>query len=582
LSAYRERAAKEIREARPGATVTPIMRKLITDSSGMLRRGPDDAKARAAAARTYAVDHLEELHVEMRSNLERRGIGYHYAATAADSVGIIRRLLGDAKRVAKSKSMVAEEVGLTHALRDAGIDVLETDIGEYIVDIEGRGPSHITAPALHLNRARIREMLARTGAELPDDDPTRLSRYVRDFVGKFFEDCDAGITGTNVAIASSGRLGIVENEGNVSLGVSHPKLHIAITGYEKVVKDEAAALAVFEVLAPSATAQPLTSFTHFLADPDPGQQRHVVFVDNGRSRIAKDERYREVLKCIRCGACMNGCPVYRAAGGLSYGSPYMGPIGAVLSPLLWRDGRYADLPFASSLCGSCSEVCPVGIPLHRMLLDLRADAVEQGRVGSRLEKAGWMAWAAAFSGATCARAVSAVGRIGLRSAGRIVRPHGDSDDPRMLPEPGAPHNEGLLHTATERRSDVPVIAVDDIVPETLDDLFTMRARQLGVEVVDKIRKKKGDRALRAVAAIASTGSVVLTGNDTARRPLLAADRVVVEVLKSTIVRYPSDVERYLGDGNALILTGASRTADIEKQIVKGIHGAEEMVIVLKE
>src|SRR5690606_32997308 len=157
----------------------------------------------------------------------------------------------------------------------------------------------------------------------------------------FFQDCDAAITGANTVIASSGRIGIVENEGNVSLGVSHPRLHIAVTGIEKVVADEAGALAILEVLAPSATAQPLTAFTHFVADPWPEQERHIVFVDNGRSRIARDERYHDILRCIRCGACMNSCPVYRAAGGLSYDSPYMGPIGAVLSPLLWTDGRYA-------------------------------------------------------------------------------------------------------------------------------------------------------------------------------------------------------------------------------------------------
>jgi L-lactate dehydrogenase complex protein LldF len=581
LSGYRERAAREIRDERPSATVTPIMRKLVNDSRRMTARGPDDAKARATAARMYAIDHLEELHAEMKRNLEARGIGYHYAATAADAVTIIQRLLGDAKRVAKSKSMVAEEVGLTHALRKAGMDVLETDIGEYIVDIEGRGPSHITAPALHLNRTRIQEMLARTGDPQPDNDPVRLSRYVRDVVGKFFEDCDAGITGTNVAIASSGRLGIVENEGNVSLGVSHPRMHIAITGYEKVVKDEEAALAVFEVLAPNATAQPLTSFTHFLADPDPGQQRHVVFVDNGRSRISKDERYREVLKCIRCGACMNNCPVYRTAGGLSYGSPYMGPIGAVISPLLWPDGRYADLPFASSLCGACTEACPVGIPLHRMLLDLRGDAVRKGQAGSRKEKAAWIAYAAAFGGATRARAVAALGRIGLRSAARIVRPHGDADDPRMLPEPDAAHDGELLLTATESRMPSAVIAVEEIVPASLTELFVQRATQLGVAVVDSVEPRATDRAINATAAIASTGSVLLTGEATARRPLLAAGRVVVTVERETIVQYPSDVAPYLGETNALILTGASRTADIEKQLVRGIHGAEEMVVVLR-
>ena len=582
---FKERSAKEIREERPAATITPIMRKLMADSGAMLARGPGDAKARASAARDYAIGHLEELHREIRASFARQGIGYHLAATPADAQRIILGLLGDAKRVAKSKTMVGEEVELTHALRSAGIDVLETDIGEYIVDIEGRGPSHITAPALHLNRARIREMLARDAARnpsanLPDDDPVRLSRYVRDVVGAFFKDCDAGITGTNVAVASSGRLAIVENEGNVSLGVSHPRLHIAITGYEKVVADEAAALAVLEVLAPSATAQPLTSFTHFLAGPMPGQQRHVVFVDNGRRRIARDERYREVLKCIRCGACMNSCPVYRAAGGLSYGSPYMGPIGAVLSPLLWPDGRYADLPGASTLCGRCTEVCPVGIPLHRMLLDLRADGVDSGKLGSRKEKATWMAWAVAFSGATRARAVTALGRIGLRGAGRIVRPHGDRDDPRMLPEPGIAHDPGQLTSATDRRQVETFIPVDEIASDDVVELFRARATALGVRVVESLELREDDRVLKATAAIASTGSVLLTLEQAARRPLLSAARVVVTVDPATIVRFPSDIAPHLGDGDALILTGASRTADIEKRLVRGIHGAEEMIVVL--
>ena len=580
MNKYRERAAKEIRNERPAATVAPIMRKLVSDSATMLRRGPDDAKQRATDARMYAVDHLDELHEQVKANFERRGIGYHRAATAAEAIGIIKRLLGDAKRVAKSKSMVGEEIGLTHALRAAGIDLLETDIGEYIVDIEGRGPSHITAPALHLNRSRIRDLLLRTGADLPDDDPERLSRFVRDVVGDFFKIADAGITGANVVIASSGRIGVVENEGNVSLGVSHPKLHIVITGLEKVVANESAALSIFEVLAPNATAQPLTSFTHFLADPDPGQQRHVVFVDNGRSRILRDERYREVLKCIRCGACMNSCPVYRSAGGLSYGSPYMGPIGAIVSPLLWRDGRYADLPFASSLCGRCTEICPVGIPLHRMLLDLRADAVSRGQVAGTAERAAWKAWALGFGGATRARAASAFARIGLRNAGRIVRPHGDRDDPRLLPEPGAIHDPILLEQATERRSPDVVVTVEEIAPEELVALFRFRAGQLGITVVPALKARKGDRRLKATAAIANTGSVLLTGDQTARRPLLAASRVVVEVDPATIVRFPSQLQPYLGDGECLILTGASRTADIEKQIVRGIHGAEDLVVVL--
>lgn len=384
MSGFRGRARAAIAGEAPAATLAPILRKLAADSRAQLADMPPDARARAREARAHAVDQLEELHERLREACARQGTGYHRAATAAEAVAITRRLLGDARRIAKSKSMVAEEIGLTAALRADGREVLETDIGEYIVDIEGRGPSHITAPALHLNRARIRELLAGAGADVPDDDPVRLSRAVRDAVAAFFADVDAGVTGANAVIADSGRLVIVENEGNVALGVSRPRLHVAVTGLEKVVADEAAALAVLQTLAPSATAQPLTAYTHFLGGPEAGGERHLVVVDNGRSAIRADERYRDALRCIRCGACMNACPVYTAAGGLAYGSPYMGPIGAVLSPLLWRDGQHADLPAASSLCGRCTEVCPVGIPLHRMLLDLRADLAGAGGAPERL------------------------------------------------------------------------------------------------------------------------------------------------------------------------------------------------------
>jgi L-lactate dehydrogenase complex protein LldF len=578
MSGYRERAAFEIREQRPAETVTPIMRKLVADSAVTIGHLPNDARERAEGARAYAASHLEELHAVLRRRLAERGIGYHRAATAEEAVAAVRGLLGGSRRVAKSKSMVAEEVGLTHALREAGMDVLETDIGEYIVDIEGRGPSHITAPALHLNRQRIKEMLERAGRPLESDDPTLLSRYVRDVVGEFFGDCEAAITGANAVIAASGRIGVVENEGNVSLGVSHPRLHIVITGIEKVVADEAAALAVFEVLAPSATAQPLTAFTHFLADPAPGQERHIVFVDNGRSAIAADPRYREVLQCIRCGACMNGCPVYRTAGGLSYGSPYMGPIGAVISPLIWRDGRYSDLPFASSLCGRCTEACPVGIPLHRMLLDLRADAVDDGRAGGRLERIGWRNWSRAFRGRRRAQLATALGRIGLRTGGWLLR--GRGEDRRRAPAAVARRSPEMLPADPVALFEETTLA-EEPVPDDVVALFQSRATALGVEVANAYAEELGDRVLEAAAGIAATGSVLLLGDAAARRPLLGAKRVVVRLAADRIVRYPRELADRLGDGEALILTGASRTADIEKQIVRGIHGSERLVVVLE-
>ena len=573
MSGFRARAQAEIEAGPPAATLSPILRKLVADSREQLATAsPPDARARAQAARAYAVAHLDELHEQLQESCARQGMGYHRAATAEEAVAIVSELLGDARRIAKSKSMVAEEVELTHALREQGREVLETDIGEYIVDIEGRGPSHITAPALHLNRARIRELLAGAGADVPDDDPVRLSRTVRDVVAEFFADVDAGITGANALVASSGRIVIVENEGNVSLGVSRPPLHIAITGMEKVVADEEAALAVLQVLAPSATAQPLTAYTHFLGAPEQGRERHLVILDNGRSEILADERYRDVLRCIRCGACMNACPVYTAAGGLSYGSPYMGPIGAVISPLLWPDGRHADLPSASSLCGRCTEVCPVGIPLHRMLLDLRADEAENG--GSKVERLGWKAWAAAFAGPQ-GRAASWLARLALRAAG--ILPGLPGPDPRSLP------------TAKPSRDPAMLIPLDAIEPEPQPDpeplpedvgaLFRARASAVGADVTDRAVPEPGDRRVRATAAVASTGSVLLTGEAAARGALMDARRIVVEVDEATIVRYPQDLGSAIaGSDDALILTGASRTADIEKRIVKGIHGPEALVV----
>lgn len=584
MTPYRRRAAKDIAERRPAATLTPIMRKLVNDSAAMMATGPADAARAASDARAYAVDHLEELHQQTAAAFTRRGVGYHRASSPEMAVATILNLLAGSRRVAKSKTMTGEEIGLTHALRSAGMDVLETDIGEYIVDIEGRGPSHITAPAVHLGRGRIRELLARAGADLDTDDPEVLSRHVRDVVATFFADCDAAITGANAVIAGSGRVVAVENEGNVALGVSHPRMHIIVTGIEKVVADEAAALAVLQVLAPKATAQPLTAFTHFLADPLPGQERHVVFVDHGRSRIAQDPRYRDVLKCVRCGACMNNCPVYRAAGGLSYGSPYMGPIGAVISPLLWRDGRYADLPFASSLCGACTEACPVGIPLHRMLLDLRADAVQQHHVADRKERMAWRAWAATFGGATRARAATALVRIGLKSTGRLIRPPDrDRADPRLLPDPAAVHDPELVSRAAPDRTPKPLTPPAAELPADPAALFAARAGALGMPFITRSEVDSGPPAylVTATAVVAATGSVLLTGEAARKRPLLEAGRVVVTVDPATVVRHPAGLAPWLGDGECLLLTGPSRTADIEKVIVRGIHGSQDYALIWK-
>ncbi len=575
MSGFRERARAAIAEEAPAATLAPILRRVTADSRARLATLPPDTRERARAARAHAVDHLEELHERLRAACARQGTGYHHAATAEEAVAIVGRLLGNARRIAKSKSMVAEEIGLTPALRADGREVLETDIGEYIVDIEGRGPSHLIAPALHLNRARIRDLLAGAGADVPDDDPERLSRAVRDAVAAFFADVDAGVTGANAVIADSGRIVIVENEGNVALGVSRPRLHVAVTGLEKVVADEAAALAVLQTLAPSGSAQPLTAYTHFLGGPGAGKERHLVVVDNGRSAIRADERYRDALRCIRCGACMNVCPVYTAAGGHAYGSTYVGPIGAVLSPLLWRDGRHADLPAASSLCGRCTEVCPVGIPLHRMLLDLRAERAE----GGALERLGWKAWAAAFAGGGRGRVASGLARLGLRAgASRAPLPGAGG---RRLPN-ARPARDPAMLIPVEAVAVEPPPATEPVEPVDEAALFRARAEANGMEVAERIEPRAGDRRVRATAGVAATGSVALTGEAAERGALMDARRVVAELDAGAIARYPRDLAGALGgDGDALILTGASRTADIEKRIVRGIHGPDALAVELR-
>lgn len=581
MSTFRARARQEIETRPPALTLTPVMRNLCRNSAATLARvARPDARQRATAARARAVANLERFHAQLKERLEARGVGYHRAATASEARQTVSRLLGDARRIAKSKSMVAEEVHLTPHLRAEGREVLETDIGEYIVDIEGRGPSHILAPALHLNRARIREVLSRTagGAGLDSDDPSLLSKHVRDAVAEFFGGCEASITGVNLAIASSGRLVLVENEGNIFLGVSRPSLHVAVTGLEKVVADEEDALAVLEVLAPSVTAQPLAAFTHFLADPAAGQERHVVFVDNGRSRIAGDEAYRDVLRCIRCGACMNACPVYRHAGGHAYGSVYMGPIGAVLAPLLDESGAHDDLPFASSLCGACTEVCPVGIPLHEMLLRLRARAVQRGTTKGWTGGLPWRAWSLVMGRPRLARAVTSAARAVLAAgADRLPLP-GWSAVHRRLPvrptrDPAALVGTGPASPLSEAPGTAP--AAD------LAALFVERATAVGA-AVGEADPRTGDLRLEAQAAVARTGSVLICCAPADRRAFLAAERLVVAVDPATIVEYAGDLAPYLGDSDALILTGTSRTADVEMQIVRGIHGPQAMVIEIRQ
>ncbi|MFO0748834.1 MAG: lactate utilization protein B [Myxococcota bacterium] len=309
-----------------------------------------------------------------------RGIRVHAASDAAEARAIVLELAArhGVKRVVKAKSMVTEEVALLDALLDAGIETIETDLGELVLQLDDDAPSHIVTPMIHKDRhAAGRAFASRLGVAT-DGDPAAITKAARAHLRRWFETADMGITGGNFLVAESGELVLCTNEGNGRLSANAPRVHVALVGIEKLVPTRAHLGLFLELLARSSTGQPLTVYTTFCGgprsagEPDGPDEVHVVLLDNGRSRVLADPAFREALRCIRCGACLNTCPVYRMIGGHAYGSVYPGPIGAVLTPLLRGLDASPDLPFASTLCGACKVACPVDIDLPELLVRLRA------------------------------------------------------------------------------------------------------------------------------------------------------------------------------------------------------------------
>lgn len=339
----------------------------------------EEMRAVAHDIKQHVLDHAREYLESFERNASEAGAVVHYAADAEEAVRLIADIAAPhGKRVAvKSKSMTGEEIDLTHALENAGFEAIETDLGEYIIQLAGEPPSHITAPALHKSRGEIGKLFAQKLGIPFSDDPEHLTKVAREVLRRDFLRADIGISGVNFAIAESGSICIVENEGNARLSTSLPKVHIAVMGFEKLLPDFESLSLFLNMLGRSATGQRLTCYTSILTGPrrrherDGPEQLHIVILDNGRARLLADAALRDALLCIRCGACMNVCPVYQKIGGHGYGSIYPGPIGSVLTPVYFGAERSAGLPFASSLCGACAEICPVGIDLHHLLLRWR-------------------------------------------------------------------------------------------------------------------------------------------------------------------------------------------------------------------
>jgi len=338
----------------------------------------DDERDAARRIKDDAIGRIDELLVELAQNLEGNGASVFLAANAAqarDYIISVARKKG-ARHAVKGKSMTTEEIALNDALARAGIDAVETDLGEYIVQLRGERPSHIITPAIHLSKEDIGALFRDKLAIPYTAEPEQLTLAARDRLREIFLGAELGITGVNFAIAETGTLVMIENEGNGRMSNTLPETFIAVMGLEKVIPKLADLSHFLEILARTGTGQKLTTYTNFLSGPrrpgelDGPREMHVVILDNGRSAMLADPVLREALCCIRCGACLNVCPVYRQIGGHAYNSPYPGPIGSIVSPALVGQST-AFLPFASTLCGACRDICPVKIDIPRILLHLR-------------------------------------------------------------------------------------------------------------------------------------------------------------------------------------------------------------------
>src|SRR5271166_6208638 len=342
----------------------------------------EELRSLASAIKEHTLTHLDEYLEQFEANARSHGVHVHWAHDAAEHNRIVHGILSDhgAKSLIKSKSMLTEECGFRPYMTSVGVEVIETDLGERIQQLDNEDPSHVVVPAVHKLRTDVAEVFARTLGTNPDNsDVHYLAEAQREATRPLILAADAGMTGANFAVAETGTFVVCTNEGNADLSANVPKLHIASIGIEKVIP-HLEHLAVFvRLLSRSALGSPITQYTSHFRGPREGGEMHIVLVDNGRSERLGLEEFWTSLKCIRCGACMNTCPVYRRSGGLSYGATYSGPIGLIIDPT-FNKRKYSNLPFASSLNGSCSNVCPVKINIHEQIYAWRRVLVEQHEV----------------------------------------------------------------------------------------------------------------------------------------------------------------------------------------------------------
>lgn len=413
--------------ARSALADAPLRQSLRTAMDGLMAKRkavlPDEHELQALRTlcehiRQRSLSRLPELLEQLEANLTRLGVTVHWAETPTEACQIIDGIMDkhDGKLMVKGKSMVSEEVELNHYLEAQGKEAIESDMGEYIVQMAHEKPTHIVMPAIHKTKQQISKLFHDNLGTPLTDDVDEMIQIGRQALRDVYRRADVGLSGVNFAVAETGTLCLVENEGNGRLSTTVPPVHIAITGIEKVVARLDDVVPLYSLLTRSAVGLNITTYFNLITGPrrsaelDGPQEMHLVLLDNGRTQAYADEQLRKTLQCIRCGACMNHCPVYSRIGGAAYGTTYPGPIGEIISPHLLGLESTKDLPTASSLCGACGEVCPVRIPIPELLVRLRTEAQRdpnetvknpikgQGAAHKLSEQMAWRAFDGIFSG----------------------------------------------------------------------------------------------------------------------------------------------------------------------------------------
>ncbi len=359
----------------------------------------DLARERAKNLKWKAIESLDAQLENFETLITRRGARVIWAETGEQALEEIGKICKEknCRTLVKSKSMVTEEIHLNAYLEKNGIQSIETDLGEYIQQLDGEPPYHIVTPAMHKSKEDIAKLFAEKLGTDPTLTPEQMTLVARDILREKYREAEVGVTGANFIISDIGAVAVTENEGNGRLSCSMPKTHIVVVGIEKVIPSMTDLALFWPLLSTFGTGQRITSYNTIICGPrqegemDGPEEMYVILLDNGRTKILADEKQRESLYCIRCGACLNACPVYKNIGGHTYGTTYSGPIGSVITPNLKEMGEWKHLSYASSLCGNCTEVCAVKINLHELLLENRREAVETGNSGFA-EKMAWKAW----------------------------------------------------------------------------------------------------------------------------------------------------------------------------------------------